>query len=285
MESYSNVARGGDGALREAIVAGIFYPAGRRELESRIASLLAAARPSVSGCPAIISPHGSLDYSGSIAAAAWKAAGTDAIDTIVVVSPSHRRFEKGIFFPESSRFQIPGSQFLTDEELISELAHCSTETRIDDIPHLEEHAIEMQLIFAGALAPRVRILPVIMSCECASSDFFDHLHNALAALGRKFLVVLSSNMAVDRSPIRCFGTTEEIAGSIVAKDTEKIAEYATRKGNSCGASIIAAYIGSRAGKAMEPHHLGTTTSAAHADSGESIVGYSAFGFLGGRGAA
>ncbi|MFA5853126.1 MAG: AmmeMemoRadiSam system protein B, partial [Spirochaetales bacterium] len=148
---------------REAIAAGLFYPSSAQDLSEKIESLLKEADTSIGRCSAIVCPHGSLAYSGALAAKAWKAASGREIGTTVILSPSHRNFEPGIFMPEAYYFSVPNGHFKVDRPLLKELLHCTTNLRQSDIPHFEEHSIEMQLIFAARYFPQTLILPIVIS--------------------------------------------------------------------------------------------------------------------------
>jgi AmmeMemoRadiSam system protein B len=266
--------------VREPLVAGIFYPASTKDLDNRIIGLLDRVDALPGHCSAIISPHGSLEYSGSIAARAWKAAAAREIGTIVILSPSHRSFEKGVFLPQLHSFALPTGEFHVDRALVKELAHASTEIQVNDIPHFEEHSIEMQLIFAARLCPSALILPIVISsCEGKSLDsLLANLHFFLGDRIASTLFVLTSNLAVDVDPGTCISKSAGILEAIGQKDTKALEGFSEDSLSFCGGKIINAYLKSSLSSGMDALILGMGSSAAFIEPGDPVVGYGAVAF-------
>ncbi|MDX9826474.1 MAG: AmmeMemoRadiSam system protein B [Spirochaetia bacterium] len=265
---------------RAPIVAGLFYPASAKELDSRIIGLLDNVDAQSSHCSAIISPHGSLDYSGSIAARAWKSAAAREIGTIIIISPSHRSFDQGILLPQLHSFSLPNGEFQIDRALVRELIHCSTEFHANDIPHFEEHSIEMQLIFAARLFPSALIIPVIVS-NSEGKTLDSLLANLQFFLGDRIastLFVLTSNLAVDTNPDICLNKSARILEAIEQKDLETLGAISEDSFSFCGGRIIGAYLRSSLSSGTEARILGMGSSAALIEPGDPVVGYGAVGF-------
>ena len=273
---------------RNPIVAGIFYPSERQDLAEEIDRLLTNAgralnlKEKAGTCSAIISPHGSLDYSGAIAAKAWSAAADRSIQTIVLLSPSHRNFEAGIFMPESYSFSLPTATFHVDRAAIMALLHSSTSLNLSDIPHFEEHSIEMQLIFAARSFSKALILPIIASGvdDTVLDALFSHLHYLLRDKLESTLFVLTTNLAVDTDADRCLKQSASFVEAIEKSDVELVASLCDSSPSFCGGKIVAAYLRSAfySGKPAVVYGLGS--SVALAEEGEPIVGYAALGFPG-----
>ncbi|HCO48623.1 MAG TPA: AmmeMemoRadiSam system protein B [Spirochaetaceae bacterium] len=274
--------------VRNPVVSGIFYPSKRQDLDEKIDKLLASAAhivdrdPEIGACSAIISPHGSLDYSGAIAAKAWKAISTRDIRTIVILSPSHRSFEPGIFMPESEAFSLPSTTFFIDRLAVEALLHSSTSLNLSDIPHFEEHSIEMQLIFAARCFPHALILPIII---CGADDqildaLFSNLRYMLGDRLPSTLLVLTTNLAVDTDADSCLKRSAAFVESVEKGDAAQLSSFYGSEPSFCGGSIVAAYMRSSffSGSAAIIYGLGS--SVAFAEEGEPIVGYAAIGFQG-----
>jgi hypothetical protein len=266
--------------VRQPLVAGIFYPASAQELDSRIISLMDNVDAPPGHSSAIISPHGSLEYSGSIAARAWKSVAAREIGTIIIISPSHRSFDQGIFLPQLHSFALPTGEFNVDRALVHGLLHCSTEIQASDIPHFEEHSIEMQLIFAARLCPSALILPVIVSsCEEKTLDILlTNLHFLLGDRIASSLFVLTSNLAADVNLDICLSKSAGILEAIEQKDVETLHGFSQDCSSFCGGNIISAYMRSSLSSGMDAHILGMGSSAALIDPGDPVVGYGAVAF-------
>lgn len=262
------------------MVSGLFYPSSAQELAAKIDSLMQGAGTIEKSCSAIISPHGSLTYSGELAAKAWKAASARKVNSIVLISPSHRNFEPGLYLPESQSFSIPTGSFNVNKPAIKSLLHSSTCLSTNDIPHLEEHAIEVQLIYAAHCFPDAAILPVIVcGVDDATIDsFFSNLHFILGNRLDSTLFVLSSNMAVDDNAENCLKQTAAFVECIEKNEHKLLEAFINTQPSFCGGRIIAAYLRSQFSKGLHPAVFGIGSSAAFAETDEPIVGYAAIGF-------
>lgn len=266
--------------VRQSVVDGVFYPSSAEELSSRLSTLVDSTPASLGLSSAIISPHGSLDYSGAIAARAWKSASARTIGTIVIIGPSHHCFEPGIVIPESRVFSIPTQDFTVDRSILRELLHTNTDIVENDIPHLEDHSIEMQLLFASFFFPQASIIPLLVSDVDLSSidNLFSQIQFILGDRIGSTLMVLTSNMAVEENEQRCLESTQSFVEALQARDIDDLTEVYNGSVSFCGRNIIAGYLHSNLSSAMEAKWLGTATSAEFSDPGDPIVGYSAISF-------
>jgi MEMO1 family protein len=268
------------GHVRDATVSGIFYPSSRQELSNEISALMESSAAVPIDCGAIISPHGSLSYSGPVAAAAWKTASSRDIETIVLISPSHRSFEPGIFLPESIAFSIPTGEFTVDRRAVKELMHCSTYVQLNDIPHLEEHAIEMQLPFIAYCYPNAKLLPIIVSRveDTAIDTILANLRSIFYASLTSTLFVFTSNMAVSDTAAACLSASKSFAECLTTNDPAKLQAFATSLPSFCGGKLIASYLRSELSAGTRPILLKLLTSEHIAEKGEPLVGYAAIAF-------
>ena len=87
--------------VRQASVAGSFYPADPRTLSAMIDDLLAHASPPPINDPilAVVAPHAGYEFSGPVAAYTYAALKGRKFLRVVVIAPSHyESFEVGIRF-------------------------------------------------------------------------------------------------------------------------------------------------------------------------------------------
>ena len=88
-----------------AHVAGTWYPAQPKELTDMLRSLNAKAAQKFAvdvhgGLPcALIVPHAGYQYSGAIAAAAYRLAQSMTIDRVIILGPSHFALFHGVALP------------------------------------------------------------------------------------------------------------------------------------------------------------------------------------------
>jgi hypothetical protein len=163
MEGISPASSGEGGVrVREGIVSGIFYPDDPKELAREVDALIRESGRMRMDAAAIVSPHAALCYSGSLQAKAFCAARSRTIRTVVLLGPRHRPDEPTAFLPESAYFRSPLGDITVDLGLVEEIESLGTFYERNDIPHMEEHAIEVQLPFIQRLYPDAAILPIIL---------------------------------------------------------------------------------------------------------------------------
>jgi AmmeMemoRadiSam system protein B len=161
---------------RSPIGAGLFYPDNGIAIEKRLESF--GLKNGMGGnAQAIISPHGAWDISGTIAGAAFRAAvgrtkddfSETAVQTVVLLGGISESGVTGLFLSESDYFETPLGELPVNLTLGLELASCSTSFVINDIPHLGEHTIEVQLPFVKYCFPGASIVPVLMGVKPGAS--------------------------------------------------------------------------------------------------------------------
>ncbi|MCX8014010.1 MAG: AmmeMemoRadiSam system protein B, partial [Rectinema sp.] len=228
----------------------------------------------------IISPHGSLSYSGAIAAAAWGSLVGSCPSLIIIVGPAHLPYEEGVFLPESVEFEMPGGSISLDVSLIEYVSRMVPEARRFDLPHLEDHSIEMQLPFARHFFPGVPILPVIVSgySEHTITLASRLLEEIKACTNEDVVLVISSDLAVSDTPEHCDRLSRQFMERLCEPSRDTPLTSMTDDHHSfCGAAIIEAFCRIKTGS--RPEILSYANSSEHRSSiDEFVVGYGAICF-------
>ncbi len=233
--------------IREPIVQGIFYPDTRDELKATVERILQETEDKFSiesGATAIISPHASYEFCGTYIGSAFLAATGRDVQTVVIIGPVHREPEDAIYLTESKYFYTPLGNLEVDEEIVSELEASSTRIFRNDIPHLEEHAIEVQLPFIQYLFPGARIVPILLGRPTLTNARI--LKNALdTALSQKepALFVASSNLSSHTDRETAAQSVKRLIDFIDNRDCEGLlSAYHKKEITACGSGCIAALI-------------------------------------------
>jgi AmmeMemoRadiSam system protein A len=96
------------GPIREAAVAGLFYPADPKTLSVTIDALLAAASPPpVKNVRALVCPHAGYEFSGLTAAFGYKELKGQPIHTVILLGPSHYAELTGAYIPPVVGYATP----------------------------------------------------------------------------------------------------------------------------------------------------------------------------------
>jgi MEMO1 family protein len=230
-----------DGKIRESIVNGIFYPSEENELLGLVKSLMKNTKRESGDAFAIVSPHAGYSYAGKQIAQAFKTAASRQIKNIVIIAPIHSKPESGIYLPESKFFLTPIGSIPVNQELAEEILSCSTRIVSQDIPHLEEHCIELQLPFVRYLFPNASIIPILIGDS--SEKNIKLLSNALqltfSSIYESTLFVISSNMSAFVKKDNADHETELLLNLILDHDWKGILR-SREKGEitACGAGCI-----------------------------------------------
>lgn len=262
--------------VRDAAVAGSFYPSDPEELRETVDRLLAEAPPPPDGAPvprAVIVPHAGYVYSGSTAALAYArvARGRGTIGRVVLIGPTHRVPVRGVALPGTDGFSTPLGMLPVAEDW--------AERRLTGVPsacvfaetHRWEHAVEVQLPFLQRTLGDVEIVPLL-----AGDATGEEVADVLDALwdGPATLVVISS----DLSHYLPYEDARRV-------DARTIAQIAALGGpldhtQACGATPVNGLIVAARRHGLRPRLLGACSSGDTAGDRSRVVGYCAFAFEG-----
>jgi len=144
--------------IRQAAVAGSFYPASREGLLALIEECFTGhlgprSVPSVSYDPAqktlgLVSPHAGYVYSGPCAAHGFaRAAQAGLFETVVVVGPNHRGWGAAVAIHPPGEFVTPLGTMVIDEGSTASLSSSCSLCVLDEAAHRAEHSVEVQIPF------------------------------------------------------------------------------------------------------------------------------------------
>lgn len=241
-----------NGIVREAMVAGLFYPeAGPELLWAVDSSLEAAEATSHMAAPApaaaarcILSPHGGFSYSSLAQAKAWRELKGRSPSRIVVLGPWHGANEQGVFLPESNVFRTPLGDLCVDDEICDELESSGTVFVRNDIPHMEEHSIELQLPFMKRLFPDALLIPILVGGHDRRlpASLSRALDLTIEEYGDSIAVVASSNLSSSFKPDEAAARSDRIIEALERGDAEALANDEGRE-MGFGSAVLAAVVG------------------------------------------
>ncbi|MBF0626577.1 MAG: AmmeMemoRadiSam system protein B [Magnetococcales bacterium] len=182
--------------VRPAAVAGSWYPGSRKDLEHLLDELLAAAPDVTVQGPgpirAVIAPHAGYRFSGPVAAAAFKPLRGQTFQRVMVLAPAHREPVRGLAVPRTTHFETPLGRIPLDQSALAWLRGHPLVSE-SDLPHRQEHAIELELpLLQRVLTPGWALVPILVgSLDRAGVAAAAHLLHPLA--DATTLVVISSD--------------------------------------------------------------------------------------------
>jgi len=149
--------------VRQAAVAGLFYPGDSLELSHLVDDLLDAAPPASTNPRALIAPHAGYIYSGSVAASAYSqlCARRKTTRRVLLLGPSHRVPFAGLALSSAERFATPVGDVAIDTGACRELLSLPQVGVLDEA-HAEEHSLEVHLPFLHAVLDDFLLIPVVV---------------------------------------------------------------------------------------------------------------------------
>ncbi len=140
-------------------------------------------RPGILG---LVVPHAGLEYSGAIAAAAYRVMGQPR--NIIVLGFSHSRPVDGVVAPALSAYQTPLGTIPIDAAAVRELGF-----RRAPEAQLCDHSVENQLPFIQRVAPGATVTPVYVG-ELSAADVQSAACALAARLAKGDVIVASSDL-------------------------------------------------------------------------------------------
>lgn len=178
--------------LRKPAVAGRFYPADKKTLESDLSGYLGDVRADISARGVIV-PHAGYMYSGHVAGAVYSRLKIPA--RVIVLCPNHRGWAS-LSIMSDGIWEIPLGKVPIDTTLARSLTrHCHLLTE-DAAAHQSEHSLEVQLPFLFHLRSDLQFVPIAIGTSGYASleRLGQGIEAAIRELGEDVLVVASSDM-------------------------------------------------------------------------------------------
>jgi AmmeMemoRadiSam system protein B/AmmeMemoRadiSam system protein A len=179
--------------IRQAAVAGQFYPGSAERLKEMIAGMVdeASAKEEIIG---LISPHAGYIYSGPVAGATISR--VKFKDTFIIMGPNHTGLGKPFSIMTEGTWWTPLGEVRIDSELGKRILAASKYLEEDDGAHRFEHSVEVQLPFLQYFSSNFGLVPIVLSH--ASGAIYKDIGREIAAavkdLKREVVIIASSDM-------------------------------------------------------------------------------------------
>lgn len=262
--------------MREPRFAGYFYPRYRKDLESMLASFFEEARKNLKKIDkkviGLVVPHAGFIYSGKTASFGYFHLPTK-IKTAVIIGPNHTGYGKKVSVYSKGKWKTPLGEVEIDEELSREIIENSRYAEEDEIAHMEEHSIEVQIPFLQYLyGNSFKIVPICLMDQ--SEEVAEDLSESILKTKKDFIIISSSDLTHYedyKSVVRKDETIIEAIKSINLKNF-----YLTLrkiKATACGYGAIATLISITEKLNGKIELVKYSTSAETSRDYEHVVGY------------
>jgi hypothetical protein len=182
--------------VREAAVAGQFYPQSRTELLHEVQGFLghgdkAGKRVRAFG---VIAPHAGYVYSGAVAGAVY--AHIEVPRKVIVLCPNHTGMGEPLAITSAGSFRTPLGDAQIDQTLAEALKKGFPLLHEDAAAQISEHAVEVQLPFLQAVRGDLAFVPITVGTGQFEvlTALGVVLAKVIAECGEPVLMVASSDM-------------------------------------------------------------------------------------------
>ncbi len=150
------------GEVKEADLAGSWYPAGKAQLEGQLKSYLDAANPTKTDgrTLAIIVPHAGYTYSGPVAAYGYKGVENKGIKTVIILGFSHRQYFDGVSVYGGDSWKTPLGEIAVDTAMARKIISSNPRFRFQKELFDGENSVEMQIPFIQMTFKDAKIVPI-----------------------------------------------------------------------------------------------------------------------------
>lgn len=225
-----------DQTIRQARVAGSFYPADPHAIQSMFQqwTVQALSFKHTGKLRALIAPHAGYVYSGPIAYNGYHLLNPDEFDTVFLIGPSHFDGFEGVSVYPGQGYTTPLGDILINQKMVETLTGTHV-VKASEMGHNQEHALEVQLPFLQHFLGRnFQLVPLVMGEQTL------RMAQALAAvikpiLNERTLLVASSDLSHYHSYETANVLDQKFAEALKAGDTERLWQgIRNREFEACG---------------------------------------------------
>jgi len=257
--------------IREASVAGTFYPTDPIQLKQMLEQYLNDASVSNKVPKAIIAPHAGYIYSGAIAASVYARlqSAKELINRVLLIGPSHRVGFHGLALSTAKQFATPLGNIEVDVNTVAQIAEYSFAQYMDQA-HTYEHSLEMHLPFLQTVLKKFSLIPIVAGDASAEQicqiieQFWDETET---------LIVISS----DLSHFHDYETAQKLDRDTTEK-IEKLRYEELGSSSACGCVPISGLLALVRKKGLQVKAIDIRNSGDTAGSNDKnrVVGYGAY---------
>ena len=258
--------------IREAAVAGQFYPGNASELGAEIQVFFEAVQAAEGPAPkALIVPHAGYIYSGPVAATAYARLRPyrDLYTRVILLGPCHRVAVSGLALSGADVFRTPLGDVPLDPDAIAALT--MPEITVVATAHELEHSLEVHLPFLQTVIESFSLVPLVVGD--ATPESVAEVIDALWG-GPETLIVISSDLShylsYDDARLSDMDTCEAI---------ENLEAHRIDHDHACGATPIGGLLISAKRRGMQVTTLDLRNSGDTAGGRNQVVGYGSWLFM------
>lgn len=179
--------------IRKPAVAGRFYPSSPDAIKRQIKEFIVEPEEKIDA-RGIISPHAGYIYSGAVAGAVYSH--INIPEVVIILGPNHTGLGETVSIITSGEWELPFGNVKINDSLANAILSYSRYIRDDNIGHLHEHSLEVQIPFIQYFKKHFEIVPISMMtmdyeiCE----DVGVAISEAVKKSAKTSLIIASTDM-------------------------------------------------------------------------------------------
>lgn len=149
--------------IKQARLAGKFYPAGSSSLQDQVEIYLKNNKPqkTIDEPFGLIVPHAGYSFSGPTAAYAYNCVRNHEFDNVFVIAPSHSYINSPIGVYDYDYYHIPLGKLPINRQIVSKLKSYSNIEAITQELR-PENSLEVQLPFLSVVLDEFKLVPILI---------------------------------------------------------------------------------------------------------------------------
>jgi AmmeMemoRadiSam system protein B len=271
--------------VRRPVVAGAFYPADptrlRRSIEESFTHRLGPG--GLPGEPtgertiiSVVCPHAGYMYSGPVAAHSYLQLSNEGKpDTVVIIGPNHTGLGGPVSLGGSDAWETPLGSVEIDKDLTSAIFGSSDFIDVDEMAHVREHSVEVQLPFLQHIYGEFKLVPICMGFQ--DLEISRRLGGVLAEAlkDRNALIIASTDLNHMEPQSIAEPKDRGVIDRILALDEEALQGWVRdRRVSMCGyGPVSATLVASKKLGATKAEFLAYSTSGDIIGGRSAVVGY------------
>lgn len=260
--------------IRKAAVAGQFYPSSKEKLKREIEGLVKTDLIKIDAIACIL-PHAGYIYSGKVAGETISH--INIKNKIILIGPNHTGYGSEFSIMTSGIWQTPLGEIKIDNTLANQLLINSKHLEEDELAHLYEHSLEVELPFLQYFREDFEIIPITIASDRleALKSLGKEIGATIENIKESVLIVASSDMTHYEPQKIAEKKDQEAIQAILELDEDKLFKKVKDLDISmCGyAPVIVIIAAAKYLKAKSAKLIKYLTSADTTKDQESVVGY------------
>jgi AmmeMemoRadiSam system protein B len=266
-------ARERGSTVRQAAVAGSFYPPEAGDLKAAVDALLAQSNevgPDEPGLVGVIAPHAGYIYSGPVAGNAFApvASSGTAFERVLLIGPAHYVPVSGVAAPSSASFATPLGTVAVDRDAIASLMEAGLAS-FQDRAHAPEHSLEVELPFLQAVLGGFTLVPLLVGD--AAPEWVAAIVDAV--LDDRTLLVVSTDLSHYLDDATARKRDSATAETIERLRCDRLGPY-----DACGFAALNGALCAASRRQWHIKRLDLRNSGDTSGDRASVVGYGAWAF-------